>query len=266
MEECLDRPRQPLPTRVEDVPALPPEFDMAVDAGLDELGLTLTIQARSIVAGHARLLLAWNEAINLTAVREPGAIAVRHVIDSLAAVNVLARRRVGGAQIRAFLDLGSGGGYPGIPLAAALPVERVALVDSVGKKAAFLATAVAATGLGSRVEVASQRAEELARDPRHRERWQAITARAVGGLDELAELAFPLLLPGGVLVAWKRGDIEAEVEAARRALASLGGGQIESIPVAATGLDQHRLVIVTKRGRTGDAYPRDPTSRRRRPW
>jgi 16S rRNA (guanine527-N7)-methyltransferase len=210
--------------------------------------------------------VAWNASINLTAIRDPAAIAVRHVVDSLAAASALGQRRVGGLPVRAFVDLGSGGGYPGIPLAAALPVEQVLLVESVGKKAAFLAAAVLATGLESRVAVASERAESLARDSRHRERWQAVTARAVGGLDELVELSFPLLVPGGILVAWKRGDIEDEIGAARRALASLGGGRIDTLQVEATGLDEHRLVVVTKRGRTADAYPRDPASRRRRPW
>ncbi len=179
---------------------------------------------------------------------------------------VLQARRVGRVRIDSFLDLGSGGGYPGIPLAASLPVERALLVDSIGKKAAFLAAAVRATGLGPRVAVAGERAEDLARDPRHRERWTAVTARAVGALDDLVELAFPLLVPGGILVAWKRGSIDAEVAAARRAMTELGNGRIETIPVVARGLDQHRLVVVTKRNRTADGYPRDPATRRRRPW
>jgi 16S rRNA (guanine527-N7)-methyltransferase len=265
-EECLDRPRQPLPTRVDTLPPLPAVFDEALDTGLLELGQRLTPGARSIITDHARLLLAWNEAINLTSIRAPADIAVRHVIDSLAAVRVLQARRVGRVQVDGFVDLGSGGGYPGIPLAAVLPVRRAVLVDSVGKKAAFLAAAVTATGLADRVDVAAVRSEDLARDVRHRERWPAVLARAVGALDELVELAFPLLQPGGVLVAWKRGDIEEEIAAARRALAVLGGGRIESVPVTATGLDEHRLVVVTKRGRTSDGFPRDPATRRRRPW
>ena len=213
-----------------------------------------------------RLLLAWNEAINLTAIREPAAIAVRHVVDSLAAARVLERRGPRGGSVRGLLDLGSGGGYPGIPLAAVLPVERALLVESVGKKAAFLETAVAGTGLAPRVAVAKERAEALARDARHRERWPAVTARAVGALAELVELAFPLLLPGGVLVAWKRGPLDEEIAAARRALAGLGGGRIEVLPVTVTGLEDHGLVVVTKRGRTADEFPRDPAARRRRPW
>ena len=188
------------------------------------------------------------------------------MVDSLAAVPLLLGRRVGGAKVDAFLDLGSGGGFPGVPLAAVVPVGRVALVESVGKKAAFLATVVEATGLAERVSVAGVRAEDLARDPDQRERWPAVTVRAVGGLDELVELAFPLLVPGGILVAWKGGDIVDETAVALRAIAGLGGGRLEAIPVRVGGLEEHRLVVVTKRGRTADGYPRDPAVRRRRPW
>jgi len=211
-------------------------------------------------------LLAWNSAINLTSIRDPASIAIRHVVDSLAAVPLLLARRVDGSKADAFLDLGSGGGFPGVPLAAVIPVTRAALVESVGKKAAFLATAVAATGLAPRVTVSGTRSEDLARDPDHRERWPVVTVRAVGSLDELVELAFPLLVPGGMLIAWKGGDIVDETAAALRAVADMGGGRIEAIPVRAGGLEGHRLVVITKRGRTADGYPRDPAARRRRPW
>jgi 16S rRNA (guanine527-N7)-methyltransferase len=263
---CLDRPREPLPTRVEDLPPLPGAFDDALDPGLRALGFELAPEARRIIGDHVRLLLAWNGAINLTSVREPASIAIRHVVDSLAAVPLLLSRRIGGARIDALLDLGSGGGFPGIPLAAAIPTARAALVESVGKKAAFLATVVEATGLAPRVSVASARSEELARDPLHRERWPVVTVRAVGGLDELVELAFPLLVPGGMLVAWKGGDIVDETAAALRAVTAMGGGRVEALPVRVGGLEGHRLVVVTKRGRTADGYPRDPAARRRRPW
>jgi len=219
----------------------------------------LSPAARRAIDDHVRLLLAWNASINLTAIREPAEIALRHVVDSLAAAALL-------GDVGGFVDLGSGGGFPGIPLAAALPVERVALVDSVGKKAAFLAAAVEVAGLSPRVGVAAARAEQLAAEGRHRERWPAVTARAVGSLAELVELAFPLLAVGGRLVAWKRGDIAAEMLAARRAVDALGGGSIDEETVRVTGLTGHVLVVVTKRGRTSAEFPRDPAVRRREPW
>jgi 16S rRNA (guanine527-N7)-methyltransferase len=205
------------------------------------------------------LLIAWNEAINLTAIREPADIALRHVVDSLTAARFL-------GDVSGFLDLGSGGGFPGIPLAAALPVERVALVDSVGKKAAFLAAAIDAAGLSDRAGVAAARAEQLAAEPRHRERWPAVTARAVGSLAELIELVFPLLAIGGRLIAWKGAGADAEFGPAERALTALGGGDVVDRPVAVPGLGDRRLIVVTKEGPTSARFPRDPAARRREPW
>ena len=217
--------------------------------------------ARAAIEAHVRLLLAWNAAINLTAVRDPVEIARRHVVDSLAGAREL--RRLG---IRSFVDLGSGGGFPGLPLAAALPTDRALLVDSVRKKAAFLEAAAAATGLADRVEVAAVRAEELAADPRHRERWPGVLARAVAALPELVELAFPLLAPGGSLVAWK-GDLdEEELASGRRAVRALGGGRVVVVAGVSRAHPGHRLVVATKRGRSGSAYPRTPAARRRNPW
>ena len=188
---ALEPRREPLPTRVEDVPELPSAAIHALDAGLPALDLELTPDARQAIEGHARLLLAWTVSINLTAIRDPEAVATAHVIDSLTAVEALAAR-----GIDQFLDLGSGGGYPGLPLAAALPAERALLVEPIAKKVRFLETVIAATGLADRVEAAAVRAEALAADPRHRGRWPAVTARAVAPLAELVELSFPLLAPG----------------------------------------------------------------------
>jgi len=197
--------------------------------------------------------------MNLTAIREPADIALRHVIDSLTAAAII-------GDASGFLDLGSGGGFPGIPLAAALPVERVALVDSVGKKAAFLAAAIEAAGLADRAGVAAARAEQLAGESRHRERWPVVTARAVGTLAELIELAFPLLAIGGRLIAWKGAGAGAEFGPAERAVRALGGGDIVDRPVAVHGLGDRRLVVVTKGGPTSPQFPRDPAARRREPW
>jgi 16S rRNA (guanine527-N7)-methyltransferase len=257
----VETPRKPLPTRVDQTPDLPPSYDAALRAGLGVLGLELAADARAAIDGHVRLLLAWTEAINLTAIREPAAVAVGHVVDSLSAVPVLREH-----GIDRFLDLGSGGGYPGLPLAAALPAQRTLLVDPIAKKVRFLDAAIAAVGLGHAVEATAVRAEALAGDPRHRGRWPAVTARAVAGLGDLVELSFPLLAANGILVAWKRGDLRSELAAARRAIDALGGGRLEVRQVQAPGLEGHRLVVATTAGRVPASYPRDPGSRKRRPW
>ena len=257
----MDRPREPLPTRVEDTPQLPTEYADALEAGLDSLSLTLSPVARAAIDGHVRLLLAWTEAINLTGIREPAAVATAHVVDSLSGAAVLRER-----GIDRFIDLGSGGGFPGVPIAAVLPAARALLLEPVAKKAGFLSVVAAATGLATTVEAAPVRAEALAADGRHRGRWPGVTVRAVASTPELVELAFPLLEPGGCLVAWKRGDLDAELAAAERAIDALGGGTIEVRPVAVDGLDGHRLIVATSRGRVPPEYPRDPGARKRRPW
>ena len=253
--------REPLPTRVDATSPLLSAYVDALDAGLSALSLTLEPAARGAIDGHARLLLAWTQAINLTAIRDPAAVAVAHVVDSLSGLTVLRERGVD-----RFIDMGSGGGYPGLPLAVALPAARALLLEPVGKKARFLATVTEATGLSAKVEVAPVRAEALAADRRHRGRWPAVTARAVASLADLVELSFPLLTRDGVLVAWKRGDLGAELAAAQHAIRALGGGTLEVRPVTVPGLLDHRLVIITSSGDAPADYPRDPTARKRRPW
>ncbi len=140
------------------------------------------------------------------------------------------------------------------------------LVDSIGKKTTFLRTVAGATGLAPRVDVETQRSESLAADRGHRERADVVTARAVGSLGELVELAFPLLRPGGRLIAWKRGETDAELAEGRRAGDALGGGSVTVHEVPVSALPGHRLVEIRKLGRTPPEYPRDPASRRRQPW
>jgi len=262
---ALDRPREPLPTRVDDTPLLPAPYHRALDAGLRALEIELAPGQRRAIDAHVRLLLAWNRAINLTAVRDPAAVALTHVVDSLTALPVLRARGV-----ERFVDLGSGAGFPGLPLAIALPARETLLVDSTGKKVRFIETVIDATSadLGADVHARAraERGEAVAREPDQRERWPAVTARAVAALADLVELAFPLLAPGGCLVAWKRGELDTELAAAARAAEALGGGSSETIDPSVDGLPGHRLIVLTKDGRSPDRYPRDPALRRRTPW
>ena len=203
-------------------------------------------------------------------------------MDSLAALDIVRSLRVD-----RFLDIGSGAGFPAIPLAVAVPPSEIALVESVGKKARFLDAALEVVGERlagtARWRTIGVRAETVARDPVHRGRWPLVTARAVASLADLVELALPLLEPGGELLAWKSGDpanpggFGAEVEAAERAIAALGGDRI-MIDASLGSRDQdgsaglaaiahHRLVLVG-RGRRPivDSWPRDSAARRRHPW
>ncbi len=259
-EGALSGPRGPLPTRVQDLEPLPHPYHAALDGGLRALGVTLDPVAREAIDAHARFLLAWTDAINLTAIRDPAEVARLHVLDSLAAMPHLALR-----GLTRVLDLGSGGGFPGLPLAAALGSDRALLVDSVGKKIRFLRTVVDATGLGRRIAAEQARAEVLARDPRDREAWPVVTARAVTSLADLVEIGLPLVAPGGVMVAWKRGPVDEELDRAGRALRALRAGRVEVVPARIPGLESHRLVIVERDGRIDVRFPRDPAERRHRP-
>jgi 16S rRNA (guanine527-N7)-methyltransferase len=258
-EGALDRPRDPLPTRVQDLPPLPATYDAVLAAGLGALSIDPPAAVRAVIDDHVRLLLAWTEAINLTAIRDPAEVARLHVLDSLAAVPLLRAR-----GISRLLDLGSGGGFPGIPLAATLGADRALLVDSVAKKIQFLRTVIRATGLERRVAAEPLRAEVVARDRRDREAWPAVTARAVTSLAELVELALPLVAPGGVLVAWKRAPVDDEVDAAAGAIRALRAGPPEIHRVAVPGLEDHRLVVVPRAGPIDVRFPRDPAERKRR--
>jgi len=256
--------RAPLPADPSLCPELPDAALARFDAGCAALGLgALAAGTREAILGHLRLLLAWTASVNLTAIRDPEAAVVGHLLDSLAAIPLLRTQGVS-----RFVDLGSGGGYPGLPLALALPAERVLLVDSIAKKAAFLEAAVGAAGVADRVTVAAVRAEDLATDRFHRERWPAVTVRAVASLPELVELAFPLLVPGGTLLAWKRVGADDERARALRAVAALGGGRVEvvSLPATIAGLEDHLLVAIRKIGPTGREWPRPPAERKRHPW
>jgi 16S rRNA (guanine527-N7)-methyltransferase len=234
---------------------------------------------REAIDAQARLLLAWGQAVNLSAIREPAAIALEHVADSLAAVppllDRLAARGLPRRPIR-LLDLGSGAGYPGLPVAVAIPVAQVTLVDSVTRKVAFLEVAAAAARRAFeahgeepvQIRVSTARAEELGRRPDDRDRWDIVTARAVAPLPWLLELALPLVRPGGIFVAWKRdagdGGFAAELAHALPSLADLGADpRPENEPVALDGLRDHRLLFVTKRRPTPERWPRRVRGRRR---
>jgi 16S rRNA (guanine527-N7)-methyltransferase len=265
--------RTALPRTVEGLPDLPPEFAATLDAGLRALGLELPAATRHAIEAHVRLLLAWNEHMNLSGLRTADEIARGHVLDALLAVPAL--RTLSGAQRPpTLIDLGSGGGFPGLPLALALPARRAALVDSITKKAAFLdAAAAVADVAGTEIVALAERAEDLADEPDQREGWDLVTARAVGTVAEVAELGLPLARRGGHVVMWKRAStdlqraqLEEELGRARRIIQAAGGARprivgLDAAP--AVGLAGNCLVTIRKVRPTPDRYPRSPGERRR---
>ncbi len=228
---------------------------------LPDLAARLSVAMLDRIEAYVALLLAANDLLNLTRVTEPVAIARLHLLDALVALPLMDDLRSSLA-----FDLGSGGGVPAIPIAIARPDLSWLLVDSVGKKARALGGFVKELGLSS-VEVIADRAEVVGRDPRYRERAGLVTARAVAALPVLAELALPLLIDGGRLIAWK-GPLAAgdeELRRGARAATKLGGGTPDVILLDAPQLGGHTLVRITKERPTPAGYPRHPGEPARRP-
>jgi len=229
----------------------------------DAPGIAATLPAGFADAAerYVALLLDANARLNLTRVTEPGAVARAHLLDALSALPVLD----GLAPSRA-VDLGSGGGVPGLVLALARPDVAWTLVDSVGKKCDALRAFAEALGLRS-VTVIADRAESLGHDPQHRERYELVAARACAALPVLAEYGLPLCAVGGALVAWK-GPLAADDDEVLRGAAAatlLGGGQPVIHDTGVPALGEHRLVLIPKERRTPERYPRRPGDPARRP-
>lgn len=226
---------------------------------LDRLELGLSPAQLEMLERHWQLLLAANREFNLTAISDPEQAAEKHYADSL-----LARPAFAGRPGRA-LDIGSGGGFPGLVLAVACPDWDFTLLEATGKKCAFLERCGRELGL-SNVRVLNCRAEEAGRDPALRAGFDLATARAVAPLAVLAEYALPLLRLGGRLAALKGAGWEAELAQAEAALALLGGGVAQAIPqqLPRSG-DQRALLLIEKLAPTPDKYPRRPGIPQKRP-
>lgn len=215
----------------------------------------LTGRQLDLFVRYGELLLQWNERLNLTAITEPEEIVTKHFMDSLSVL--VALDPLAGDGSLTVIDVGTGGGFPGIPLKIARPQWRVTLLEATRKKTDFLEMAVGDLGLEG-VTVLWGRAEEVAHLPDHRERYDAAVARAVAELAALAELCLPFVRVGGRFVAQKGARVTDEVDRARRALEVLGGHLLAIERPAIPGLEgeERALVVVEKAAPTPDRYPR----------
>jgi len=242
----------PPPTTVVD-----PGHAEPLDALLDRSGVPFDDNQRRQLAGYRDLLYHANQTTNLTAVRDPAGIERRLIIESLRLVAPIRDLPPGqGNDHRSLLDLGTGGGLPGMVLAIACPDYRIFLLDATGKKVEFLGRVVETLGLGNATPIHA-RAEELAHQPRYRNAFDVVTARAVSSLPALLELGLPLLRVHGHLVLPKGTDIGDELAAGGRAATMLGGTVVSSdlLPGSDSAIET-RLVIARKTAPTPTAYPR----------
>lgn len=217
-------------------------------------------QVEQICAYHA-LLMETNKTMNLTRVPDTMAEAAdRNYLDSLAPW--LMTDWLQGAQN--LLDVGAGAGFPGIPLAIALPQMHVVLLDSLRKRVDFLNGVIAELGLNA--EAIHFRAEEAAKRPELREQFSVVTARAVAALPTLCELTLPFVRVGGALIGYHGPKADEELPQAQEAIRILGGGQTQICMAPMPERDwDHRLVLVRKQRPTPRAYPRKPGEPGRKP-
>lgn len=197
------------------------------------------------------LLLEGNRRSNLTRITDEREAVVKHFLDSISVLQALDDRP------RRFIDVGAGAGFPGLPLLVMRPDWEGTMLEATRKKVDFMTEAIAALGLkGTAVH---GRAEEIGRDPAHREVYDLALARAVAELNVLAELCLPLVKPGGLFIAMKGASVDAEVTAAEKALRVLGGSVKEIRRFALPGgFGERALVVVEKVAPTPRAYPRRP--------
>jgi 16S rRNA (guanine527-N7)-methyltransferase len=202
---------------------------------------------------YEKELLDWNSKFNLTAIRDAESIRTKHFLDSLSCV--LAWKSNPPNRL---IDVGTGAGFPGIPLKIIYPNLKLTLVESVGKKATFCQHVVRVLGLEN-VDVIQARAEELGQNLNHREKYDYAVARAVANLNVLSEYLLPLVKIGGTMLAQKGESGPAEAQSAENAMKLLGGKLKQLIPVNLPGVVEDRyLILADKVAATPPKYPRKP--------
>ena len=229
--------------------------------GAKALGIRLSETQTSRFVRYYDELARWNERVNLTSITEWEAVQSRHFLDSLSAALALSPQML---QSGSFIDVGSGGGFPGLPLKLAFPGMRGTLLEATAKKTAFLAHLSEILELED-ISVRTGRAETLAHDAEMREAFDMALARAVADVATLAELTLPFVRVGGIVVMHKKADIADELEQAQGAIETLGGRLREVLPVTLPGLDERALVVLEKQHPTPERYPRRPGMPAKRP-
>jgi len=232
--------------------------------GAGKLGIKLnTMQVKQFELYYQELI-EWNNKINLTAITDYSSVQVKHFLDSLTVTLALTGKEVERPDFN-IIDIGTGAGFPGVPLKILLPQPRLVLIEPTTKKTAFLRHIIDKLELEN-IEILNSRAEEAAHLSLYREQFALALSRAVALLPALVELTLPFCQIGGRFIAQKKGDIDREVDRAGKAITALGGKldevkKIESDEFA----DARYLVIIDKIYQTPNKYPRRPGVPKRRP-
>jgi len=218
-----------------------------------ELSLTLTDLQVEQFYKYYELLIEWNQVMNLTAITEMEEVITKHFVDSLSIVKAFGELA---DQERSVIDIGTGAGFPGIPLKIVFPELDVTLLDSLNKRVKFLNQVIDELNL-TRINAIHGRAEDIGNNILYREAFDLCVSRAVANISTLSEYCLPLVKVGGLFISYKSGKIEEELESGKHAIFLLGGKLRETCLFKLPGNEAERsLIIIDKKEKTGKKYPR----------
>ena len=218
---------------------------------LNEIGITLDEKQKQQFDKFYELRVEWNKVMNLTGITDYEEVNEKHFVDSLSIVKAIDMNKV-----KSVIDIGTGAGFPGIPLKIAFPHLKVVLLDSLNKRINFLNTVISELGLEN-IETIHGRAEDFAKQADYREQFDLCVSRAVANLATLSEYCIPYVEKGGMFVPYKSGEIDEEVEQSKKAVHVLGGKLEKVIKFQLPGTEIGRsFVVINKVQNTAKKYPR----------
>ena len=234
------------------------EFVKLLDQGCADLGVTLSDQQKEQFFKYYEMLIEKNKVMNLTAITELSDVITKHFVDSL--LLVLAAPELGlkldGSVEYSCIDVGTGAGFPGIPLKIAFPWLKITLLDSLNKRVGFLNEVIEALGLTD-ITAVHGRAEDYGRDAKYREQYDICVSRAVANMSTLSEYCIPFVKKGGYFIPYKSGEIDEELNQAKKAIGILGGKLKSVEKFVLPGTDAARsLVMIEKVKPVSKKYPR----------
>jgi len=229
-------------------------MDKIFENNLQELGITLNTRQKEQFESYYQMLTQWNEVMNLTSITERSEVYLKHFTDSLALCRLV--KLEGLEKPMRLIDIGTGAGFPGIPLKIVFPELEVVLLDSLNKRVKFLDAVIQELGLHG-IKAVHGRAEEMAKQSEYREQFDIGVSRAVSKLSVLGEYCIPYIRVGGIFISYKSDAVDEELEDSKNAISILGGeiGKVDKFHLNGTDIGRS-LIEITKKRNTPKKYPR----------